>query len=144
MNVETCFLTEDEKIKVCQLVTNAGADYIKTSTGFGTGGATIEDIRLFKANNGPNVKMKAAGGVKTVDDLIAFINEGCSRIGTSFCSKNAKGRKSKRIIKHQRIADKKPKGIQDFYLEYPFLIAINQIGLSRQITLIKSDIRQCD
>lgn len=89
--VETCFLTEEEKVKVCQLVTNAGADYIKTSTGFGTGGATIADIKLFKANIGLNVKMKAAGGVKSVDDLIAFINEGCSRIGTSSAVKMLKG-----------------------------------------------------
>ncbi|MBU4438310.1 MAG: deoxyribose-phosphate aldolase [Acetobacterium sp.] len=89
--VETCFLTEDEKVKVCELVTNAKADYIKTSTGFGTAGATIEDIRLFKANIGPDVKMKAAGGVKSVDDLIAFINEGCSRIGTSSAVKMLKG-----------------------------------------------------
>ena len=89
--VETCFLTEEEKVKVCELVTNAKADYIKTSTGFGTAGATIEDIRLFKANIGPDVKMKAAGGVKSVDDLIAFINEGCSRIGTSSAVKMLKG-----------------------------------------------------
>ncbi|AWW27245.1 deoxyribose-phosphate aldolase [Acetobacterium carbinolicum] len=89
--VETCFLTEAEKVTVCKLVTNAKADYIKTSTGFGTAGATIEDIRLFKANIGPAVKMKAAGGVKSVDDLIAFINEGCARIGTSSAVKLLKG-----------------------------------------------------
>lgn len=89
--VETCFLTENEKVKVCELVTNAKADYIKTSTGFGTAGATIADIRLFKANIGPDVKMKAAGGVKSVDDLIAFINEGCDRIGTSSAVKMLKG-----------------------------------------------------
>lgn len=89
--VETCFLTEDEKVRVCKLVTNAGADYIKTSTGFGTDGATVSDIQLFKANIGPNVKMKAAGGVKTVDDLITFINEGCDRIGTSSAVKMLKG-----------------------------------------------------
>lgn len=81
--VETCYLTEEEKIKVCELVTNAGADYIKTSTGFGTGGATIEDINLFKAHIGPSVKMKASGGVKTVDDLEMFLDAGCERIGTS-------------------------------------------------------------
>lgn len=81
--IETCFLTEEEKIAMCKAVTNAGADYIKTSTGFGTGGATIEDIRLFKQHIGPNVKMKAAGGVKTKDDLIMFLEEGCDRIGTS-------------------------------------------------------------
>lgn len=81
--IETCFLTEEEKIAMCKAVTNAGADYIKTSTGFGTGGATIEDIRLFKANIGADVKMKAAGGVKTKDDLIMFLEAGCDRIGTS-------------------------------------------------------------
>jgi deoxyribose-phosphate aldolase len=81
--IETCFLTEAEKIAMCKAVTNAKADYIKTSTGFGTGGATIEDIKLFKKHIGPDVKMKAAGGVKTKDDLIMFLNEGCDRIGTS-------------------------------------------------------------
>lgn len=89
--VETCFLTAEEKVKVCQLVTNAGADYIKTSTGFGTAGATMEDIALFKANIGSGVKMKAAGGVKTVDDLVAFLNAGCERIGTSSAVKMLKG-----------------------------------------------------
>ena len=78
--IETCYLTEEEKIAMCKAVTEAGADYIKTSTGFGTAGATIEDIRLFKKYIGPNVKMKAAGGVKTVADLEMFINEGCDRI----------------------------------------------------------------
>ena len=81
--IETCFLTEEEKTAMCKAVTNAGADYIKTSTGFGTGGATIEDIRLFKKHIGPDVKMKAAGGVKTKEDLIQFLEEGCDRIGTS-------------------------------------------------------------
>ena len=81
--IETCFLTEEEKTAMCKAVTNAGADYIKTSTGFGTGGATIEDIRLFKKYIGPDVKMKAAGGVKTKEDLIQFLEEGCDRIGTS-------------------------------------------------------------
>ena len=81
--VETCYLTNEEKIKLCEIVTRCKADYIKTSTGFGTAGATIEDIRLFKANIGPNVKMKAAGGINTIEDLNAFIDEGCERIGTS-------------------------------------------------------------
>ena len=81
--VETCFLTEEEKVRLCKCVTDAGADYIKTSTGFGTGGATIEDIRLFAKNIGPNVKMKAAGGVKTREDLEMFLDAGCERIGTS-------------------------------------------------------------
>ncbi len=81
--IETCFLSDEEKIAMCKAVTNAGADYIKTSTGFGTGGATIEDIQLFKKYIGPNVKIKAAGGVKTKKDLILFLEEGCDRIGTS-------------------------------------------------------------
>ena len=81
--IETCYLTEEEKIAMCKSVTEAGADFIKTSTGFGTGGATIKDVKLFKKHIGPNVKIKAAGGVSTVSDLEMFINEGCERIGTS-------------------------------------------------------------
>lgn len=81
--IETCYLTEEEKIAMCKSVTEAGADFIKTSTGFGTGGATLEDVKLFKKHIGPNVKIKAAGGVSTVSDLEMFINEGCERIGTS-------------------------------------------------------------
>lgn len=89
--IETCYLTEEEKIAMCHAVTNAGADYIKTSTGFGTAGATLADIKLFKANIGPHVKIKAAGGVKTIQDLEAFIEEGCSRIGTSSAVNLLKG-----------------------------------------------------
>ena len=81
--IETCYLTEEEKVIMCKSVTNAGADYIKTSTGFGTGGATLEDVRLFKKHIGENVKIKAAGGISTVEDLEAFMEEGCDRIGTS-------------------------------------------------------------
>lgn len=81
--IETCFLTEEEKIAMCKAVTKAGADYIKTSTGFGTGGATMEDVQLFQKNIGPDVKIKAAGGVKTKADLEAFLQAGCDRIGTS-------------------------------------------------------------
>ena len=81
--IETCYLTEEEKIAMCKAVTNAGADYIKTSTGFGTDGATKADIELFKQHIGPNVKMKAAGGVSTLEDLEMFIGLGCDRIGTS-------------------------------------------------------------
>lgn len=81
--VETCYLTEEEKIAMCGAVTNAGADYIKTSTGFGTGGATREDVELFKKHIGPNVRIKAAGGVSTLEDLEMFVNLGCDRIGTS-------------------------------------------------------------
>ena len=81
--IETCYLTDEEKIKMCGIVTEAGADYIKTSTGFGTAGATLADIELFKKHIGSNVKIKAAGGVKTCSDMEAFINAGASRIGTS-------------------------------------------------------------
>ncbi|MEG0378230.1 MAG: deoxyribose-phosphate aldolase [Eubacterium sp.] len=81
--VETCYLTEDEKIKICQIITSAGADFIKTSTGFGSGGATLEDIKLFKTNIGKNIKIKAAGGIKKIENLKLFLNEGCERIGTS-------------------------------------------------------------
>lgn len=81
--IETCYLTEEEKIAMCHAVTGAGADYIKTSTGFGTGGATVEDVKLFKEHIGPDVKIKAAGGVSFLEDLKTFIELGCDRIGTS-------------------------------------------------------------
>lgn len=92
--IETCYLTEEEKIAMCKCVTDAKADYIKTSTGFGTAGATIEDIKLFKQHIGENVKIKAAGGVKTVEDLEMFINEGCERIGTSSAINLIKGKEA--------------------------------------------------
>ena len=81
--VETCFLTEDEKIRVCKLVTEGGADYIKTSTGFGSAGAQLDDIALFRANIGENVKIKAAGGIRTREQMEAFLAAGCDRIGCS-------------------------------------------------------------
>lgn len=81
--IETCYLTDEEKIAMCKAVTNAGADYIKTSTGFGTGGTTREDVELFKKHIGPKVKIKAAGGVSTMEDLEGFLELGCERIGTS-------------------------------------------------------------
>lgn len=81
--IETCYLTEEEKIRMCEIVTEAGADYIKTSTGFGTAGATMEDVLLFREHIGPGVKIKAAGGVRTREDLESFLNAGCDRIGTS-------------------------------------------------------------
>ena len=81
--VETCYLTEEEKVEVCKCVTNAGADYIKTSTGFGTEGATYEDIELFKANIGRDVKIKAAGGIKTAEQAAKYIESGCDRVGAS-------------------------------------------------------------
>ena len=81
--IETCYLTEEEKIAMCKAVTNAKADYIKTSTGFGTAGAALEDVILMKNNIGENVKIKAAGGIRTKEDMEAFIKAGCSRLGTS-------------------------------------------------------------
>ena len=93
--IETCYLTEEEKIAMCKAVTNAGADYIKTSTGFGTEGARMEDVILFKEHIGENVKIKAAGGVRTKEDLIAFIEAGCNRIGTSSAIKMLKGEENK-------------------------------------------------
>ncbi len=81
--VETCYLTEAEKIAMCKAVTEAGADYIKTSTGFGTGGTTIKDVALFKEHIGAKVKIKAAGGIRTVEDMVAYLELGCSRIGAS-------------------------------------------------------------
>ena len=81
--IETCYLTEEEKIAMCKAVTNAKADYIKTSTGFGTGGATLEDVILMKNNIGPDVKIKAAGGIRTKEDMVAFVEAVCSRLGTS-------------------------------------------------------------
>ena len=81
--VETCNFSREEKVTLCRVVAMSGADFIKTSTGFGTGGATMADIKLFKQHIGPEVKIKAAGGVKTIRDLEDFIAEGCARIGTS-------------------------------------------------------------
>ena len=81
--IETCYLTKEEKIAMCQAVTNAKADYIKTSTGFGTQGATLEDVILMKQNIGSAVKIKAAGGIRTKEDMEAFVEAGCSRLGTS-------------------------------------------------------------
>jgi deoxyribose-phosphate aldolase len=81
--VETCYLTTEEKIALCKCVTDAGADFIKTSTGFGTAGAAIEDIRLFREHIGEKVKIKAAGGIKTREEIEMYIAAGCDRIGTS-------------------------------------------------------------
>ena len=81
--IETCLLTEEEKIKMCEIVTESGADYIKTSTGFSTGGATFEDVKLMKEHVGKNVKVKAAGGISSVDDAVQFIELGADRLGTS-------------------------------------------------------------
>lgn len=81
--IETCLLTDAEKIKMCEVVTESGADFIKTSTGFSTAGATFDDVALFAAHVGPNVRIKAAGGIKTMDDAEKFVSLGASRLGTS-------------------------------------------------------------
>jgi deoxyribose-phosphate aldolase len=81
--IETCFLTDEEKVKMCEIVTASGAEYIKTSTGFGGGGATREDVALFAKHIGPNVKIKAAGGIASIADAEDFIALGASRLGTS-------------------------------------------------------------
>ena len=88
--IETCLLTEEEKIRMCKVVTEAGADYIKTSTGFSTAGATFEDIALFAKHVGSDVKIKAAGGISSFDDAQKFIELGADRLGTSRLVKIAK------------------------------------------------------
>lgn len=92
--IETCLLTEEEKIKMCEIVTEAGADFIKTSTGFSTAGATFEDIELFAKHVGPNVKIKAAGGISSMEDAEKFIELGASRLGTSRIVKIVKNQDS--------------------------------------------------
>ncbi|MBQ8322407.1 MAG: deoxyribose-phosphate aldolase [Clostridia bacterium] len=81
--IETCLLSEDEKLRMCKIVTDAGADYIKTSTGFSTGGATLDDVKLMRANVGERVLVKAAGGISGLEDAQAFLDNGASRLGTS-------------------------------------------------------------
>ncbi len=81
--IETCLLTEAEKIRMCEIVTSAGADYIKTSTGFSSSGATFEDVALMKRHIGENVKVKAAGGISSFDDAREFVRLGAERLGTS-------------------------------------------------------------
>ena len=89
--IETCLLTDEEKIKMCEIVTESGADFIKTSTGFSTGGATFDDIALFAEHVGENVKIKAAGGISSMEDAEKFIALGASRLGTSRIVKIVKG-----------------------------------------------------
>jgi len=92
--IETCLLSDAEKKEMCRIVTQSGADFIKTSTGFSKGGATKEDIALFAANIGSDVKMKAAGGIRSLEDAEDYINLGCSRLGTSAIVK---------IVKNQEV-----------------------------------------
>ena len=88
--IETCLLTEEEKIEMCRVVSDSGADYIKTSTGFSTGGATFDDVRLIKANIEPHLRIKAAGGIATLEDGETFLALGADRLGTSRIVKLAK------------------------------------------------------
>ena len=89
--IETCLLTEDEKLRMCKIVTDAGADYIKTSTGFSTAGATFEDVKLMRANVGEKVLVKAAGGISGLEDAQNFIDAGADRLGTSRVVKAVQG-----------------------------------------------------
>jgi deoxyribose-phosphate aldolase len=89
--IETCLLTEEEKIRMCKIVTKAGADYIKTSTGFSTAGATLADVRLMKENVGDGVLVKAAGGISGLEDAQNFLDIGASRLGTSRVVKAVQG-----------------------------------------------------
>lgn len=95
--IETCLLTDEEKIRMCEVVTSSGADYIKTSTGFSTNGATFDDVALFAKHVGPNVKIKAAGGIASMEDAERFISLGASRLGTS---------RIIQIIKNEAITEK--------------------------------------
>ena len=92
--IETCLLTDDEKLRMCRIVTEAGADYIKTSTGFSTGGATREDVRLMRENVGTKVRVKAAGGISDLADAEDFIALGADRLGTSRVVKAVKALES--------------------------------------------------
>ena len=92
--IETCLLTDEEKIKMCEIVTAAGADYIKTSTGFSKAGATFGDIKLFSKHVGKNVKIKAAGGIASLDDAYKFVELGAHRLGTSRIAKLVKGQEA--------------------------------------------------
>ena len=94
--IETCLLTDEEKIKMCEIVSESGADYIKTSTGFSKGGATKEDVALFAAHSAPHLKIKAAGGIASIEDAEEFLKLGASRLGTSRIVK---------IVKEERLVD---------------------------------------
>lgn len=92
--IETCLLTDEEKIKMCEIVTKAGADYIKTSTGFSKAGATFDDIKLFSEHVGKNVRIKAAGGISSLEDAYKFLELGADRLGTSRIVKLVKGQEA--------------------------------------------------
>ena len=89
--IETCLLTQEEKLRMCKIVTDAGADYIKTSTGFSTAGATLDDVKLMRANVGEKVLVKAAGGISGIEDAQNFLDNGAARLGTSRVVKAVQG-----------------------------------------------------
>jgi len=93
--IETCLLSDSEKQEMCRVVSLAGADFIKTSTGFSTGGATVDDVRLMRESVDPNVKVKAAGGISSIEDAYAFLEAGADRLGTSRVVKIVKGENGK-------------------------------------------------
>ena len=95
--IETCLLSREEKIKMCEIVSLSGADYIKTSTGFSTGGATREDVEIFAEYKAEHLKIKAAGGISSIDDAIDFINLGAERLGTSRIVKIVKGKNDEKV-----------------------------------------------
>ena len=97
--IETCLLTDEEKIKMCEVVSRSGAEYIKTSTGFSTGGATFDDVALMKKHSAPTLKIKAAGGISSLEDAEEFIKLGASRLGTSRVVKLAKAQETERARK---------------------------------------------
>lgn len=92
--IETCLLTDEEKVRMCKIVTESGADFIKTSTGFSTAGATFDDIKIFAENVGPNVKIKAAGGISSLEDAEKFMELGADRLGTSRIVKIVKAKEA--------------------------------------------------
>ena len=92
--IETCLLSDEEKVKACELSKAAGADFVKTSTGFSTGGATVEDVKLMKATVGDALEVKASGGVRSYEDAMAMIEAGATRIGTSSCVAILQGKKA--------------------------------------------------
>ena len=95
--IETCLLSREEKIKMCEIVSLSGADYIKTSTGFSTGGATREDVEIFAEYKAEHLKIKAAGGISSIEDAIDFINLGAERLGTSRIVKIVKGKNDEKV-----------------------------------------------
>jgi len=96
--IETCYLTDEEKIKACEIAKEAGAHFVKTSTGFGPKGATVEDVALMRKTVGPNMGVKASGGIRTVDDAVKMVNAGANRIGTSNAVEIVEGIRQQKLL----------------------------------------------